>query len=446
MRLDDAKIKYLDNESCRLVELLEELTPKPSGNSKETGSLSHKKPLDINIQLNSYIVRNGSFDKVIPIASCDNGKCIGFNEENYNNYEKFLTAINKDSNINTTVSRQFIEDKTFQWLTNTFRQKRAVSNFSTYLITEIEDSIQDLTIYHFIDYLDIKNPFQIGKVNIGFLTAEFFDKYAEGYKVHMPDSKENPYDGMKESYEGFVYASFNVKAERGKAKEIALKECSLAVDILKICSNTLVFPHLKLSFDIDSRIKESTQSETIIQNEDFIKGLSIDLNRQPTHYKINDQIWDLTVKRAIFHRFLVDLKGERTELQNLILNALRRFASALSNHNRHQRVTELFTILESLLLIDQNSPIIDTVCKYSSKLIFKDRDERKQSISLLKRMYEVRSGLLHHAKELSFKITDLRELQLIVHRLLIKLIELTGKHSIKKTILDEIDDAIIDAY
>lgn len=448
MNLDDAKIKYLDNESSRLVELLEQLTPIKTDASNEIGSLSHKKVLDIEFKLTSYTVRNGSFDKRAPLAYCESGKYVGFNEVNYIQYEKFLTAINKDPNINNLVSNKFIEDRTFKWIIETHREKKAPSNFSTYLVSEIEDSIQELTIYHLIYHLDIKSSFQIGKVEVGYFTADFFDKYSEGYIANMPESKENPYERMKEEYQGFVYAAFKVRAEREKAKEIALRECSLAVDILKICSNTLVVPSIRQSFDIDSRIKESAQSEVIIQNQNFIEGLSIDMSRQPTHYTIDAHVWDLVEKRGLknYQKFLSGLKDDKTELQNLILNAIIRFANALTNHNLHQRVAELFTILESLLLLDQNSSIIENVCRYSSKLITKKRDDRKQIIALLKKMYDVRSGLLHHAKELNFEMTELRDLQFTVQRLLLKLIDLTDKHSTKKSILDEIDDAILDAY
>ena len=249
MKLDEAKIKYLDTESCRLVELLEELELKKTASPKETGSLSHKKVIDLDLKLTSYTVRNGSFNIVAPIAFCENGKCVGFNEENYAQYEKFLSAINKDTNVNSVVSKEFIEDRTFKWIIDTHREQKAKSNFSSYLISEIEESAQELTIYYFIQHLDIKDPFQIGKVNFGFFTKEFFDKYVEGYRINMPNAKENPYEGMKESYQGFVYVSCVVKAEREKAKEIALRECSLAVDILKICSKSCITnsSHIKLS-------------------------------------------------------------------------------------------------------------------------------------------------------------------------------------------------------
>ena len=61
-------------------------------------------------------------------------------------------------------------------------------------------------------------------------------------------------------------------------------------------------------------------------------------------------------------------------------------------------------------------------------------------------MYEVRSNLIHHARETSFDIDDLRKLQYSVIKLLANLIKKTNFHKNKSTLLKEIDDAIIDAY
>lgn len=61
-------------------------------------------------------------------------------------------------------------------------------------------------------------------------------------------------------------------------------------------------------------------------------------------------------------------------------------------------------------------------------------------------MYEVRSSFVHHAKEKDFEIDDLRKIQITVHTLIGKLIEKSYKFKMKSEILNEIDDAILDAY
>src|SRR5690606_19466175 len=114
------------------------------------------------------------------------------------------------------------------------------------------------------------------------------------------------------------------------------------------------------------------------------------------------------------------------------------FANALSNSNLFRRIAELYTILESLLLLNEDSPIIDTVSKYAYRLVAKEREARKIVIKLLREMYNVRSAWIHHAKERKFQMDDLKKLQRIVHTILINLIVKTRTHSTKRSLLEEI--------
>jgi hypothetical protein len=112
----------------------------------------------------------------------------------------------------------------------------------------------------------------------------------------------------------------------------------------------------------------------------------------------------------------------------------------------HQRTVEIFTILEMLLLPSEDASIIDSVCKYRSKLAVKDVEERQQIIKLLKRMYMVRSSMIHHAKRKRIDLNDLKQLQtilfFIIHNLILKL----NAHLKKESVLAEIDLEILKAY
>ncbi len=72
--------------------------------------------------------------------------------------------------------------------------------------------------------------------------------------------------------------------------------------------------------------------------------------------------------------------------------------------------------------------------------------DRNAITKLLKDMYDVRSGWLHHAEQNKFEMNDLHKLQRAVHSLLIVLIQKSQTHTDKQSILSEIDDAIIEAY
>ena len=130
----------------------------------------------------------------------------------------------------------------------------------------------------------------------------------------------------------------------------------------------------------------------------------------------------------------------------MIINSIKRFSEALSKTDLNQRVVEIYTILESLLIKDDSVSILDNLTKYCSKLVAKEAEERKEIISLLKEMYKVRSSLVHHGVNKVFEIENLRKLQLILLALLQVLITKSDKHKTKFSILNDIDDAIMNAY
>ncbi|MDD4149665.1 MAG: HEPN domain-containing protein [Bacteroidales bacterium] len=451
MTFNEKKKEHIDKESFRILELFEETDEKKTKPNSDKGSLGHQILFDFTDKVidSPTLISTTLLNTTISVKECYNGKCIGLNESNYKEFQKLIATIYKDKEINAKVSEEFIEHKSLEWLLKTFKQKKADCNFSTFILDEMQNSIEELKVHYSMLYLDIGKPFQIGKVKFEFFTKEFFETLAKQYQSKHPEKDENPFEQMRSHYQGKVYATYIVSAEREKAKEIALEECSLAVDILKMCSETTDLPPMKLSFDIDSRTRENVQNEVILTRPSAtIETFSINSYRLPSHHKIYDQEWDRIVSRQLadFHNFLLTLADERTELEQLIINGIKRYGNAISNNNMHQRIVELFTILESLLLSDKNSPIIESVCKYCSKLVFKLPTDRKHLISLLKTMYEVRSDLIHHAKETFFDIDNLQKLQYTVIMLLANLIKKTNSHKNKQSLLQEIDEAILNAY
>jgi hypothetical protein len=444
MKLNEHKRDHLDKEAFALVELMtvSEIPTKPKPPDKKVGSLGEQQPVVTLNFVTDMVETHGN--KRSQVAG---DKKIGFDEETGKRFQKFVSTIHNDRDIKQIISRKFIETKSWKWIFKTRSEAKAESNFSSYILSEMENAIETHKFHFHIVYLNIQTPFKIGNVEFGYFTSEYFDKYLEAFAQNQPD-KENPYIWMKKHYKGNVYAATIISAEHGQGEDIALEICSLSMDVLKVCSNTLDFPNAPIHFDIDRRSRINPQSEVVVESRDFVKGLHTNLSRPAFPYSLDNMQFEHVKKRRLesFHNFISGLTNDQSELDKLIIQGIKRLADALTNTNYYQRVAELFTILESLLLLSEDSPIIDTVSKYASKLITKDKETRKTVIKLLKEMYKVRSNWVHHAKEREFQITDLATLQKIVHALLLSLIAKTKTHKNKQELLEEIDDAILGAY
>ncbi|MBB6330088.1 hypothetical protein HNP24_001038 [Chryseobacterium sediminis] len=437
MEINYKKQDYLNSAIIQFVELLEHSIEKPLSQSN-FGSINLKEVVDLSKYLvdTPRIISETNGVKVLSKKECINFDCIGLNSENYSKFIKFLENIYKDKNFNEKISFSFLEKISFQYILDNKNEKNLNQLFSSYLIQNIIKEVKEYEIYFKVLYLDIDACFNIGNVNFSYVDESFFNNTNK--------------DILFKTYKGEVLVSYKVKAEREKAKEKALKKCSLAIDCLKLCFDTIAIPNIKTSFDIDSRTNENLQNEILLKDIHNPNDISIDKFRVPSHQNINNNSWNIITNRGleVFNSFLlsIDEKDELSELELLISNSLQLFAYSISINNLNRRVVELFTLLESLLLPDSNAPILDCLAKYLSKLITKNIDERKNIISLIKEMYAVRSSYVHHASNKSIDLEKLGKFQILIHMLILKFIKLSEIHSTKKTILDEIDDAILGAY
>jgi len=442
MNIPIKRLDYLDKEIYEIISLVEisDFSPikkvdfVPFDEEDDVIDLSDK-------VIGPFITYEKLGSEIVSIKHCDDKHCRELKNNVFKRYEKFIDTIYKTSEINPLVSRKFLFDLTFKYLIKSHRENRNEGNFSDYLIDNIENEIKEYKIYFSIENLEIFKPLKIGKVLISKLDSNIL---VEDNLLQNEESVNMFY----KKYKRKIFASCIVKAEKERAIELALKECSLSIDIIKICSDTIDDPKTKVSFDIDSRLSESFQAETIVSNVNKQNDINIIAFRIPNFHQINEDYRNRLSKRNLdfFNGFLSRLGEENTELQNLLINAIRRFANALTTTNLNQRIVELFTVMESLLVPNSQVNILESLTKYCSKIVHSKREDRTKLIKLIKKMYEIRSSYVHHAIEKDFEIDDLRKIQITVHTLIGKLIEKSYKFKMKSEILNEIDDAILDAY
>lgn len=437
--MDKNKKEYLDREAFRLIEFIcekEEAIKQESAELK--GSLGEMNTIDISAQIIGPSTSSTCdvFDQEIEKWKKFNNTLIGFNKVNYTYYKKFIDCILKDKTISTLVSYSFIDKYTFDWFVKSYKEKKCVCDFTTYIMELINDSIKEWETKFLLLYINIEKPIKIGSVEINYFPKDCFS--------FLENSDANALKILREKYVGRVYAKCVVRAEKEKAIEIGRELCLQAIDVLKICSPTLRFPQLEINFDIDMRAKMVQSSEIFISFPNSEEVTITQINNVIPFLVGNHEFEIMKINNLeVYNNFLLSNSGRTsTELESLLFNSIRRFGNAISNENKHQRVVELFTIMESLLLPNTNSPIIDSLTKYCPKIITKNVTDRNHITDLIKNMYGIRSGLIHHAKENKLSMKDLSNLQLIVNSLICNLIVKTNNYQEKKDILNEIDEAI----
>lgn len=438
MIINEHKQDYLNKEVFKYISLVQVATFN-STSTAHNGSISQRKTQNFTLFESEEVIISQKLGQTVVSKSFNlvkEGISFQITESDYPNYLNFLSQIYKDKKISDLISFSFLEKIVFKYIIDTKRTNQAAKDFCNYIIDEINNSVKEFEVHFKILYLDIESNFKLGNVNFEYVDENYFqgNRKLEYY----------------EDFRGNVLVSTLVTAEKQKAQEIAFKKCSLAVDCLKLFFDIIIVPEERLSFDIDSRTKESDENEVIFfENSDRSK-ISVNNFRIPTHQNINKYQFEIFEKRGIskFNLFLkqIDETENLTELDLTIINSIQLFARAIYQNNLNKRVVELFTLLESLVLSDSNEPVLNSLTKYISKLVTKNIEERKFIISLLKEMYGIRSSYVHHAKQREINIQNLGKFQYYIHILITILIELSKSHTKKDTILKEIDDAILAAY
>lgn len=416
----------------------------PESNEPQSlrGSVAHKHSLDFSDKVNRGMASICSTASLVLGAKSDrfeehNGQRVGFDKENYPEYEKFLEQIYK-TKISQKVSYSWLYDKSFYWFVNVFKTGQATTDYTTFINSEAQLIFGNYNCRFEIINLDIEKEFKIGNVTFSFLTDYYFDTLA----IQKPLIDIN---SIKEKYCGRVYASTMVKnIEIKKAEEIAFIECCKAVNILKLYSPTVHFPTYRTDFDIDRRVRVNLQNECLVECPDT-NDLSMNFERGATHYQLNRDAIDIIEKSCLNFSDLIKIEVPN-ELQKLVINSLALYSDAISNPNIHKRIVDFLTIWESLLLKDSNSQIMDTVSTYASKLLRRSIDERKAFIAFFKEIYAVRSAVIHHAKETDLDMKKVASFQNETINLMETLINASKNHSTKQSLLNEIDDAILRAY
>ncbi|RZK40714.1 MAG: hypothetical protein EOO90_13885 [Pedobacter sp.] len=453
MNYREKKQQHIDAEGFRLLGCIEvnPFIKREQISPNLQGSIHNKIAVDITDKMiDSPAVESETDDSgILSKREIYNDISRGLNREEYQKLKKLASVAYNERSIKEKISEKFIEDKIFEWLLKTHKDSKAEKTLSTFLLDEFSMVQKHLRIRFPITNLDIDGAFEIGKVKFDFFSKNYFDRFADYNDKSNAKTTEETEDYFRKKYQGMVFVYFDAHAESKRAEEIALEYCSLSMDVLKMCSDTLDFPEMILGFDIDSRLTFPASSEVLISNvQNDVEGVNINYYGPKTRHRIGQNEFNRMQTRGLqtFHSFLLLLSDDPSELEALLVNSIKRYGNAISSRNLHQRIVELFTILESLLLLDTNMPIIESVCKYCSKLVFREVEDRKQVIELLKDLYNVRSKLIHHGKEVDFEISALRKLQYIVVMLIEVLIKKTGQHKHKTSLLQEIEDAIMRAY
>lgn len=438
MTLDEINIKAF--ELVSLIEIVPiEISNQASqliGSAKEKGFIDWSdKIIDFGIEktLNQA-------DEPSTINIVKNNNRIGFNKENYPSFISLVKAIKNNDFFNSKASLSFIEKETLYWLIKIVETKTAGSDLIDHLINEVEQKIGDHQFYFPVINLNIENPFKIGNVEFCYFTKKYFDDYfTSKNKEKATISKEEFESLFHKEYVGQVIAKIKVSAESEQAEDIAKNEAQNAVDVLKIYGETSSVPEKKTMFDLNHRLNYQTKANFLSQNLSKSDDLLISIKFNNPTFSINDAHLIKARENGMetFSHF-VALKND-DDLYKLIIQSINLFASSLSDFDIHKRAISLITIMESLLLLDEEEYKMEKFVKSRiHNLLIKIYPDGEYLKGILTKIYKVRHKMVHKAIRLNIDTKELAFVQITIINLLLMMMRynIVEKHTSKVTIIN----------
>jgi len=440
-------IDELNKEAFELINLViskpKEVPKEPTefvGSSKERGFN------DWSDKLVGAMVERGTdhAGKTIEIYLVDENGSYGFNRIQYVRFNKLIQNLHSTEQLNQKISLKFIEAESFNWVIEVYKNQQAVSNLYNYLITKAEAEIKAYTFYFPILNLEIEQSFKIGQAEFMYFTKEYFDNLYKILRAKDDTYTEEYFSQIfRKDFQGQVLAKITVTAEKEKAEEIAKQDSEIAVDVLKLYSESAIVPERKTMFDLNYKLGYQVQSNFLTQKANESDGLSISTKFNNYPLNITKRLYQSASQSGlkIFSEY-ISLK-KKDELHEIIIQSIHLFGSAISNWDLHLRCVNLITILESIFLQAEESNNMEHKTKARLSKALTDKHQEKERIkSIFSNIYQVRHKMIHKAKRIEIDSKELSEAQMNMVKLFLRLIELNTKFGFKdkETLIQKLNE------
>jgi hypothetical protein len=382
--------------------------------------------------------------KTVEIYLVDENGSYGFNKEQYSRFNKLIQNLHSTEQLNQKVSSKFIEAESFNWAIEVYKKQQADSNLYDYLTKKADAEVKPHTFYFPILNLEIEKSFKIGNVEFTYLTKEYFDNLYQKLKAKDdPYTEENFQQIFRKDFQGQVLAKVTVKAERDRAEEIAKQDSEIAVDVLKLYSESVIEPERKTMFDLNYKLGYQVQSNFLTQKPDDSENLAISIQFNNHPLNITQRLYQSAYHSGlkIFSEYISIRKTD--ELHEIVIQSIHLFGSAISNWDLHLRCVNLITILESIFLkADELSNMEQKTKARLSKALTTKHEEKERIKTIFSNIYQVRHKMIHKARRIEINTKELSDAQLNMVKLFLRLIELNMKFGFndKETLVQKLNE------
>ena len=430
--IDQKKIEYYNSVSQQYVEMLTVYDCEKSDDIVYEKDGSVAIPSENIVEMTStQSDDNGNY---VSVEYSKNGKLYVLFKDNCSIINRCVEDLFKSVRKSTT--RANIQKEVYDWI---ILSKTGVTDMplGNYIERRLQEQTDTYTCYFRMPYVEIagNGSLTVAGVRIG-VCEELEQYWSKVEKTFVGDKAKED-----------VYAVVTMSGEINRVKELAYEKAQMAVDVIKI-NSWLRFEYIPLlaSMDIDRNIME-TPCSVVLTHKMGDEKLNVEQVQQGKKYVI-DVSFITILKRSMMNLFATFMKNyydceTHSELDEIIKRGISRYSKALSTQNRYERVVGFCSILDAIVLSDNEIGIKESLKKYVPIFISNDLDQRKDLKKTINEMYEVRSQYIHHGNELDITTEQISRYSGNVYCTLVRLIQLRKEYKTIKEILSIVDNKMM---
>jgi hypothetical protein len=378
------------------------------------------------------------------------GERFGLVGEEYSQFDDLVERVADRKEIENKISRQFVRDKSFEWLERCYTGNFSSIQYAEFLLSKAEEAIGVRRVHMPIQYLLVDETIKLGRVIISYLPQELFDGLKEHYERNLPNQLERV-GKIRDEYQGQVTASLKVEAEKQKAVEIAKNEIEKTLAFLRFFSPSAILAEIPSRWNVMDKPAVVWTRFLVSSGEVFPDILKVNERYIGKKKSNTNKYWSIDNKQVrrfreleIVHGHRILLEEEPTAVDDLITNCVLLFNKSLLEKERRDRLVFLLVCLETLLLKNSGEPIQKSVGQRLAVIEEgRDVDERKEIIDLVKQMHSARSEYVHHGEQVDLEISVLSKFQRLVWQAVHHLMANRKKYDKKLEFIEELETRLL---
>lgn len=317
--------------------------------------------------------------------------------ESLERLKALATQVAQRMEVSSVACRSYVEEQLVKWVERTRLGQTSLS-----WCDEFEAALRrDVCLLQVLvpcDGLQIARHFRLGNVEFRFFT------HADIITMTEPCDPTNADDvrfrqRMTDDYLGRVYAAYECTAEEGFAQAQAIAEAEAALDVLRFLDAAAMDVRVRCFIGRYGQVPPGTLQAFVVRPDDNVPRLTERTERvAPWRTMITEEFLDSIATELMTAATRILTKDSRTELEELAINALRRYAHGVGSPAVQDRLLHAFTAVESLLLANENESIVDRLALRMAFVNGPNVQDRRQFIDDLKAGYNLRSRFIHHGR------------------------------------------------